>query len=372
MSELKIASIKHPLASSGGVVLNSDGTVTVNGGGTGMPHLLFKTDFLSPCLTKTGNGTVSVKAGTQVLVGTSVVTFATATAVSMPALTAGTDYFVYAIAGGTAQAVAASGTWPTPVAAPPANSTLIGGFHYAPGGNAAARAGGNTTAQVNEFSLWDLKFRPACDDPRGMTLVAGAFWADIYLTNRDPQTHGTSKNNQPIADGETGGTTTPIIPTMFGGNGTNRYSTFNWWNAGEVLAAFGKRHPNYAEFAALAFGATEAASRGNDPVNTGLSASNSGSSNTDDKFTSKWGIIQATGCLWVWGADFGGGAAAASWAANTESRGSTYQMENAAIFGGLWNESANAGSRSSFWYNSPPASNDGLGARGVCDHLRLV
>jgi len=373
MSTLRVGAIRHPSASVDNMVLNSDGTVTLQGGGgAGMPHALFKTDFLSCCLTRTGNGTVSIKAGTKVLVGTAVVDFATATAVTMPSLTAGTDYFVYALSNGTAQAVAASGTWPTPVASPPANSQLIGGFHYAPGGNATARAGGNTTAQINEFSLWDLKFRPASDDPRGMALVANAFWADIYLTNRDPQTNGTSRNNIAIADGETGGTTTPIIPTLFGGNGSSRYSTFNWWNATETLAAFGKRPPTYSEFAALAFGATEAVSRGNDPVNTGLGTANSGTSQTDDKFTSKWGIIQATGCLWVWGADFGGGAAAASWAANTESRGSTYQMENVAIFGGAWFESANSGSRASNWGNSPPVSGNYLGARGVCDHLRLV
>lgn len=334
--------------------------------------LFHKLDFTTVAFTKTGAGTAQVKAGTRVDIDGTLVSFTVATSITMPALTAGTDYFIYAKVDGSAEAVAATGTWPTAVASPPVNSRLIGGFHYAPGDNAAARAGGNTTPGINAYSLWDLKFRPAADDPRGMALVAGTFWADIYFCNRDPQTLGTSRNAQPIADGETGSTTTAIIPTAFGGNGSTRYATWNWWNAAEALAAFGKRHPTYQQFAALAFGATEAVSRGNDPVTTGLGTTNAGSSQADQVFTSKWGIIQATGVEWVWGADFGGGAAAASWTANTESRGSTIQMENAAIFGGTWGDSANSGSRASSWNNSPANSRNDIGARGVCDHLRLV
>jgi len=288
----------------------------------------------------------------------------------MPSLTAGTDYYIYVTTAGAISAVAATGTWPTPVASPPASSRNIGGFHYSPGGNAAARAGGNTTAQVNEFSLWDLKWRPSAADPRGMTLVSNHFWSDIYLLNREANTAGTSRNNQVIADGQVG-STSPLIPAAFGGDGSARYGNCNWWNSGEVLLAFGKRHPTYAQFAALAFGTTEAASRGNDPVKTGLGTYNAGSSNADQLFTSRWGVIQATGTLYVWGADFGGGAAAASWTANTEGRGSTYRLENVVLLGGWWDEAANSGSRSSNWGTHPtsPPSYSYFGARGVCDHV---
>lgn len=334
--------------------------------------LFHKLDFTTVAFTKTGAGAAQVKAGTRVDIDGTLISFTVATSITMPTLALGTDYFVYAKTDGTAQAVAATGTWPTPVASPPANSRLIGGFHYAPGGNASARAGGDTTAGINEYSMWDLKFRPSADDPRGMALVTNTFWADIYFCNRDPQALGTSRNAQAIADGETGGTMTAIIPAAFGGNGSTRYSSWNWWNSAEALAAFGKRHPTYQQFAALAFGATEAVSRGNDPVTSGLGTTNAGSSQSDQKFTSKWGIIQATGVQWVWSAEFGGGAAAASWTANTESRGSTYQMENAALFGGAWVVSANSGSRSSYWGASPTDSGGSFGARGVCDHLRLV
>ena len=44
---------------------------------------------------------------------------------------------------------------------------------------------------INEFSIWDVKFRPSCEDPRGMALVSGQFWADIYFTNTNHEVNGT-------------------------------------------------------------------------------------------------------------------------------------------------------------------------------------
>jgi hypothetical protein len=75
--------------------------------------------------------------------------------------------------------------------------------------------------------------------------------------------------------------------------------------------------------------------------------------------------------MWIWGGEFGGGAAAAGWVANTGGRGSTYQMENAVWFGGSWGNAADAGSRASAWNNSPATSSGSIGVRGVCDHLIL-
>ena len=332
---------------------------------------LEKADSLSPVIARTGAATAQIKAGTVVRLPAGRVDFATATSISMPTLSAGTDYFVYVKPDGTAEAVAAAGTWPTPVGSPPAGSVLIGGFHYAPGGNATGfNAGGNTTAGINQFSAWDLKWRPTCPDPRGMTNVAGSFWADIYLTNRDPDQFGTSRNNQPVADGQTGGTTTPIVPAAFGGNGSTRYASYNWWNASETLAAYGKRLPTFQESAAYAWGVREAQSRGNDPVTTGLGTTNAGSSNADQNFTSFWGVIQASGVQWTWGNHFGGGAAGASFVANTEGRGSSFQLSNAVLLGGDWANGANAGSRCSRWVNAPTASLSGISSRGVSDHLR--
>ena len=347
-------------SASGSITLiPEDGAGNVNvtvprGGFASVPAygLFAKADPTTVAFTKTAAGAASIKAGTKVDVAGTLVQFASATAITMPTLTAGTDYAIWVKDDGTIQASSSH------TSAPGAgNWRKIGGFHYAPGGNAAAQAGGDTTPAINAYSFWDLKFRPACADPRGMTLVADSFWSDIYLLGVDHLTNGTSKYNVTIADGSS----PPKIPTKFGGNGSTAYSTLNWWEANEVLQSWGKRSPTYDEFAALAYGTTEASSVGTDQGSTILNAA----------YTSKWGCIQSSGCMWVWGGEFGGGAAAASWTANTGGRGSTYQMEFAVRFGGSWGGPSNSGSRASTWGSSPTFSADSVGARGVCDHLIL-
>jgi len=347
-------------SASGSITLiPEDGAGNVNvtvprGGLASVPAygLFAKADPMTVAFTKTAAGAASIKAGTKVDVAGTLVQFASETAITMPTLTAGTDYAIWVKGDGTIQASSSH------TSAPDAgNWRKIGGFHYAPGGNAAAVAGGDTTPDINAYSFWDLKFRPACPDPRGMTLVADSFWSDIYLLGVDHLTNGTSKYNVTIADGSS----PPKIPTKFGGNGTSAYASMNWWEANEVLKSWGKRSPTYDEFAALAYGTTEASSVGTDQGSTILNAA----------YTSKWGCIQSTGVMWIWGAEFGGGAAGASWTANTGGRGSTYQMENAVLFGGDWGYTSAAGSRASNWGNSPTASHLSIGARGVCDHLIL-
>lgn len=323
--------------------------------------LFYKADPTTVAFTKTGAGTASIKAGTKVYVAGTVVTFVAATAITMPALTAGTDYAIWVKDDATIQATTNFSSAPGA-----GNWRKIGGFHYAPGGNAAAQAGGDTTPAINAYSFWDLKFRPACPDPRGMTLVADSFWSDIYLLGVDHLTNGTSKYNVSIADGSA----PPKIPTEFGGNGSTAYSTLDWWEANEVLQSWGKRSPTYDEFAALAYGTTEATSSGGSDVPT-TGVSGTGATNAWNKFTSRWGVIQATGCMWIRGGEFGGGTAGGSWMANTGGRGSTYQMENAVNFGGDWAHTTQSGSRCSGWNSSPTFSSDGVGARGVCDHLTL-
>lgn len=329
--------------------------------GVGAYGLFYKADPTTVAFTKTGAGTAEIKAGTKIDVAGTLVEFAAATAITMPTLTAGTDYAVWVKSDATIQATTSFSSAPGA-----GNWRKIGGFHYAPGGNAAAVAGGDTTPAINEYSLWDLKFRPACPDPRGMTLVADSFWADIYLLGVDHLTNGTSKYNVSIADGSS----PPKIPTKFGGNGSTAYSTLNWWEANEVLQSWGKRSPTYDEFAAFAYGTTEATSSGGTDIPT-TGTTGTGATSAWNVFTSKWGLVQSSGCMWIWGDEFGGGAAGAAWAANTGGRGSTYQMENAVIFGGVWGLSSESGSRSSYWSYSPTTSRSDIGARGVCDHLIL-
>ena len=326
--------------------------------------IFYKSDIQSVVFTKTGAGTVSIKAGTKVASFTTLLSFTTDTAITMPTLTAGTDYAIYVCTDGT---VRADASFTAPSGYTVGNSRQIGGFHYAPGGVAAAQAGGDTTPAINAYSLWDIKFRPACTDPRGMALVAGHFWADIYLLGVDYLTNGSSKYNVSIADGSA----PPKRSTLYGGNGTTTYADGNWWNLNEALKHVGKRSPTYSEFAALAYGTTEATSSGGTDVPT-TGVSGTGATSAWNLFTSKFGIIQASGCMWIWGDEFGGGAAAAAYVANTQGRGSTYQMENAVFFGGYWDGAALSGSRASNWTASAPASLPYVGARGVCDHLTLV
>lgn len=317
-------------------------------------NIFVKADTQSVAFTKTAAGTCSLKAGTYIDVAGTLLTFASATAIVMPVLTDGTDYAIYACTDGT---VRADANFSAPSGYTTANSRKIGGFHYSPGGHSGVSGGGNATPQINEFSFWDLKFKPACQDPRGMALVADGFWADIYLTGVDHLINGSSKFNVTIADGSS----PPKVPTKFGGNGTAAYTSLNWWEAGEVAAHHGKRLPSYAEFAALAYGTTEAVSIGADPVSTTWAAA----------YISKWGCAQVSGTMWQWGANFGGGAAGAAWAANTVGRGSTYQMENAVVFAGAWDETSVSGSRCSRWNLSPTHSLSGISGRGVCNLLIL-
>lgn len=301
--------------------------------------------------TKTGNGTATTSSILFVEVNGEVRTIASGTSITMPSLSAGTDYAIWCKPDGTLEATS-NHTSP-----PVANSRKVGGFHYAPGGNATAQSGGNTTAQINEYSFWDLKWRPACSDPRGMTLVAGGFWVDIYLTGVDAIANGSSKYNVTMADGSS----PPKVPTLFGGNGSTTYGSYTWFEAMELATAFGKRCPTQQEFMTLAYGTTEASSVGSDQVSTILNAA----------YTSRWGVIQAAGVLLVWGRDRGGPFAGASWNANTESRGSEYNAPNSALFGGDWGFGSLAGSRCSSWSVAASDSSGNRGSRFVCDHLQL-
>ena len=315
----------------------------------------YKADAYSVGFSTTGAGTAQIKAGTVVEVAGQILNFSSATTITMPTLTAGTDYAIYVTTSG---AVVADSNFSAPTGYGTTNSRKIGGFHYAPGGNAAAQAGGNTTPQINPYSFWDLKWKPVASDPRGMTLVNGAFWSDIYLTGVDWYTNGTSKYNVTQADGSS----PPKIPFGYGGNGSSAYADYNWWNATEVVTSVGKRLPNYNEFSALAYGTTEASSIGTDQVSTILNAT----------LTSRWGVIQASGVLYTWGNEFGGPYAGASWVATPLTRGSAYNLSNAVLFGGDWSGGSVAGSRCSSWSLAPAQSGVSIGSRAVCDHLILV
>src|SRR5690606_38394775 len=136
------------------------------------------------------------------------------TPVVLPVLTPGTDYAIYACADGS---IRASDNWSAPPGYTTLNSRKIGGFHYglvsptetvATGGFATSGNGMIWTQSdvdrikgINEFSIWDIKFRPKANDPRGMALVANQFWVDIYFTNTNHEVNGTSKAGTDVASG---------------------------------------------------------------------------------------------------------------------------------------------------------------------------
>ena len=319
-------------------------------GNTVASGMFSKADPTSVVFTKTGAGTISVKAGTIVECNGTVLNFSTATAVVMPSLTAGTDYAVYVCTDGT---VRADANFSAPTGYTTSNSRKIGGFHYA-----LSNLNIDATTQINAYSLWDLKWKPACPDPRGMALIDNHFWCDIYLLGINHPTSGTSANGQTIATGST----PPKKALGFGGNGTTAYTTLMWYEAAEVLNDYGKKLLSQDDFIAAAFGVTEASSAAAQPSTTAHAAG----------YTSQYGIEQVTGNVWVWGSNLAGPYGSAAWTADPSGRGSTYNLPNAAFFGGYSGSGANSGSRCSNWSSAPTGSFSVIGARGRCDHLRLV
>lgn len=351
--------------------------------------ILFKADPFSVAFTKTGAGTLQIKAGTKVWRRDGQVqSFDTATAVTMPSLTGGTDYAIYVCDDGTIRADS-SFSYPTGYTA--SNSRMIGGFHYGLVASGTTVASGSfaTTgngmiwtqgavddiAGINKFSMWDLKWRPATVLPKGMALVGGQVWVDIYLCSTDTAANGTSKAGTNIASGSVA----PKIPAAFGGNGSTTYPTLNWWVANELARANQKRLMWESEFVEAAFGVTE-----NQSIDA--TASTYPTTQRNAGYTSKYGIEQASGHHWVWGQDsnFYSEAAspAGSWKDLTGNNGSgtergrtytfgTYGLVRV-ILGGARANGAYSGSRASYWSSYPWNSHWVIGLRAACDHMMLV
>lgn len=253
------------------------------------------------------------------------------TAVSLPkALEPGADYIV--LVGHKSIAVER-------LAAAALPDDCLGGFHFAPGGNAKARAGGDAVPAINPCSAWDVNFRPECADVRGMALITAPtvkpFWCDIYLTAVEHYTRDcTSLFGATIADGAD-------RPQRHDGNGL--FDKFDYAAAIAVFKHHGKGVLSFEEFGCAAYGVTEKTAAGTDPKITGLDAAR----------TSKFGLMQATGNMWVWGHD------------------GDPDGPRASVFGGAWGDGASAGSRCASVGYWPGFSAGNLGARGRCDHLQL-
>lgn len=275
--------------------------------------------------------------------GSSALEYASGFVVTLPTLTAGNDYAIYATEDGR---LLADLNWSAPSGEPAGTARKLGGFHVA------------LTGEIMPYSLWDLNYRPSCPDPRGMVCINGMFWSDIYLLGVNHHVDGTSRASVTIADGAS----PPKVPTIYGGNGSAAYANLTWFVAQDVLQSHGKRCPSWAEFSMLAFGVTEGTSVGPDPVTTKY----------DGPRRSRWGVEQATGNMWVWGADVQGNAGG-EWAAITDGRGSVYNSGvTAVLLGADWANAGISGSRSADWSASPSSSSGVVSARGLSDHLCLL
>jgi hypothetical protein len=420
------------------------------------PSLFYKPSPMAHCFTKTAGATISVNAGTSVVVAGIKILFATTTAVVMPSLVAGTDYAIYVCTDGT---IRADSSFSYPSGYTAGNSRMIGGFHYgliAAGttatiangfnitastthavttantsavvtaiastadlmmgmnvsgtgipastyilsvdsgtqitlSNAATAAGSPTLtftntgmvwtqsnvddiAGINKYSIWDLKFRPKSSSPVGMALVNGQTWVDIYLCSTDTAANGTSKYNTNIASG----TVLPKIPAAFGGNGTVTYTVLDWWTANELARANQKRLMWEHEFVDAMYGVCESHSIDNTAATYPTTLRNAG-------YTSKYGIEEATGHIWVWGQDSNFYYDTTSWTwkdinGNTGAAGSgrgqvytegTYGLVRV-ILGGNRAGGSGSGSRASYWSFNPWGSSWNVGLRAACDHMISV
>jgi len=344
--------VVHDGATAGGYPLAKQADVDAAVANISVEGLFTKEDPRQVAWTKTNNDSAQTSTKLTVEVDGSIVEIPSGTNISMPALSAGTDYAIWVAPDGTLEADASFSTAPT------TGGRRVGGFHYAPGGNASfsLNAGdGGTTPQINEYSFYDLKWRPSVADPRGLTLVGdGAFWCGIYHLAGDhlsgpPHRFGVD----PARDGNP--------PDLVDGSG--KYPDAQPMNIFESLWYHGFRTPRVEDFQLLAFGTNEAASRGSDPGTTGLPGGS-----TDAQFTSHWGVIQSTGVIRVWSND-----SILSTSDETlpnPSRGNRFRVLRFARLGGNWDSGSNSGSRYVLT-DTATFSNTDSGGRGVCDHLIL-
>ncbi|MDH0615897.1 MULTISPECIES: hypothetical protein [unclassified Agrobacterium] len=270
----------------------------------------------APILLATGPTSVSIKAGSLVEIGDRTYSYDRETAIALDGLVPGRDYAVGINAMGDLFATVANDN--------PLNGDFFAGFHFAPGGNAVERKGGDSVPAINPHSLWDIEYRPACPDPRGMVrVIAGNIvWVDIYLLGADHAVHGTSRFGVAPATGST-------------------LDLLDYPTAKSILEGHGKRLLTYDEFRTAAHGVTERSAAANRPRTTGLDAAR----------TSLYGLMQATGNLWVWGTD------------------GDIDDPRPSIFGGSGINGEYAGSRYAALDYWPVHSLVYIGARGASDHL---
>jgi len=292
-----------------------------------------RADVDLPILYIAGRDAIGIRGGTTILIDGREHVFEKDTALAVAgALVPGSDYGVGIQNDGN--------PFIAPVTtANPIDHGYVAGFHFAPSANAEAIAGGDGEPAINPNSRWDLGFRPACADPRGMALVYlgghRRVWTDIYLLGVDHR-NGTSRQGVTIADGRD-------RPERVDGKGT--FAKLDYPTAVEIYAHHGKRLLGAEEFFAAAYGVKERCSRNDEPTRTG--ALDDGAA----RFVSRFGIFDVTGTMWQWGTD------------------GHPEDPRPSLFGGSWIYGSIAGSRHADLDYWPEVSDEFISARGACDHL---
>ena len=291
------------------------------------PTAIVRPDANAPVLLARSSTSLALLAGTTIITGDIVHTFADDHEIGLQNLAPGHDYAIGIDRDSKIVVQTATRN--------PLNTKFFGGFHFAPGGNADDSSGGDNIPAINPHSIWDFGFRPGNSidvddvDPRGMTRVTldngHSFWIDIYFLGVNHEGRGTSLYGEKIAHGRS-------------------LDRLNFADATRILASHGKRLPTYDEFRAAAYGVTERSSASRHPEITGLDAAR----------TSLFGLMQATGNLWVWGTD------------------GHPKDPRPSFFGGSWINGSNAGSRYAILDYWAVNSFEFLGARGASDHLTLA
>ncbi|MCO7248177.1 hypothetical protein, partial [Halomonas sp. Mc5H-6] len=302
------------------------------------PSGFTKSDSSQPAWVAPTSTTLETASDLVIIVASTIINVDASTAIVLPTLSNGTDYTIYALADGSLEAVDADDL-------APADSRAVGGFHVF------------LTGEIAERSLWDLRWLPNAPNPRGMVLTPANEWGDIYMMDVDYGILGYSRPNVTIADDSD----RPIIPSIYGGNGVDRYGSMSWWVSADLAAAAGKRRFAYAGFTAAAYGVVERQAVGTDP----------GTTQHQPGHRSACGLEQATGVMWQWGDDVAA-TGGSGWQNITEGRGDVYASNlKAVLLGAAWSNGSNAGSRASSWNYAPDNSFSYIGSRAACDHLNL-
>ena len=274
-------------------------------------------------------------------------------------LALGDDIYIYAVqdSSGVAQWMASkNSTYPDGY--DETTSRKMGGFHFGRVRNIsqAYDSGASLPQQIIPNSCWDLSHRPTCD-PTGMVeVIPGRTWVDIYLASEGA---GTWPDTVPVSEYNA----TPLS----GAEGYARGLDYP-----RLARNAGKRLPTYEEFLQYAYGVPQGATGLSDRANTGQHG------DYGFECVSCLNVDQPSGNLWqqtshyydrdnasdAWYDDLNAGKDSA------ENHGQWNGTEfKAAIVGGYWSHTAQAGARCVDLSDVPWAVDGSRGLRAVCDSL---